>query len=119
MSDRIELRDLRVLARCGVDDGEREVSQPIAVDLDVVVDLQPAGASDTLADTVDYGRLCDAVVASTADPAALLEHLAERIAAAVLAVDVRIAATSVTVRKLRPPVAHHLATAGVRIVRTT
>jgi dihydroneopterin aldolase len=118
MSDeRIELRGLRVLVRCGNDDTEREVPQPLEIDLDVVVDLTAAGASDDLADTVDYGGLCDAVVASLAAPAALLEHLAERAGAAALAFDDRIDATVVVLRKLRPPVAHHLQTAGVRVVR--
>lgn len=115
--DRIELRGLRVLARCGVDGGERRAPQPLEVDLDVVVDLAPAGGSDQLSDTVDYGGLSDLVVATLARPAALLEHLAERIAAAVLAADHRIAATVVAVRKLRPPVPHDLATGGVRITR--
>ncbi len=115
--DRIELRGLRVLARCGDDDREREVPQPLELDLDVVVDLAAAGASDQLADTVDYGGLCDVVVASLATPAALLERLAECVAAAVLAFDDRIDATVVVLRKLRPPVAQHLHTAAVRVVR--
>ena len=113
----IELRGLRVLARCGHDDAEREVPQPLEVDLDIRVDLGPASASDDLADTVDYGGLCRLVEAAVAEPAALLEHLAQRIAGAVLAADARIASVVVALRKLRPPVPHHLATAGVRIAR--
>ena len=60
--DRIELRGLRVTARVGVLPIEREQAQPLEVDLDVVVDLAAAGASDDLADTVHYGAVCDAVV---------------------------------------------------------
>jgi hypothetical protein len=37
------------------------------------------------------------------------------VAEAVLAVDPRIAAAEVVVRKLRPPVSHQLATSGVRV----
>ena len=48
---------------------------------------------------------------------ALLEALAERLAADVLAADGRIDAVTVSVRKLRPPVAQQLATSGVRIRR--
>ncbi len=117
IGDRIELRGLRVLVRCGADDDEREVPQPLEIDLDVVVDLGPAGRSDDLAETVDYSRLCDSVVASLATPVALLEHLAARVADAVLAADERIESTAVALRKLRPPVPHHLASAGVRISR--
>lgn len=93
--------------------------QPLEVDLDVELDLAVAGASDALVDTVDYGALCDVVESVvTAGHVTLLEHLADRIAEAVLAADERIAATTVRVRKLRPPVAQDLATSGVRITRT-
>ncbi len=115
--DRLELRGLRVLARCGVGAAEREVAQPLEIDLDVVVDLGLAGTTDDVGDTVDYGGVCTAAVSATTEPAALLEHVAERVADAVLAGDARIASTVVAVRKLRPPVPHHLATAGVRISR--
>ena len=118
MADRIELRDLRLLVHCGATAEERRQPQPIEVDLDVVADLEVAGGSDELADTVDYGAVCDRVAAVARDgPVALLEALAERLAAAALDSDTRIEAVSVTVRKLRPPVPHQLASAGIRIER--
>ena len=117
--DRIELRGLRLPARVGVLPIEREQDQPLEVDLDVVVDLAAAGASDDLADTVHYGAVCDAVVRTAgAGHVALLERLAEVVAQAVLAVDPRIVAVDLAVRKLRPPVPHDLATSGVHVVRT-
>ena len=48
----------------------------------------------------------------------LLEHLAARLADAVLAADPRISATTVWLRKLRPPVPLDLATSGVRLTRS-
>ena len=57
-ADRIELRDLRILGRCGVLPEEEVRAQPLQVDLDVELDLSGAGASDDLEDTVDYGALC-------------------------------------------------------------
>ena len=117
--DRIELRGLRVLARVGVLPVERQQDQPLEVDLDVVVDLAAAGASDDLADTVHYGVVCDTVQRAVgAGHVALLERLAELVAEAVLAVDPRIVAVDLAVRKLRPPVPHDLATSGVHVVRT-
>jgi dihydroneopterin aldolase len=117
--DRIELRGLRVAARVGVLPIEREQDQPLEIDLDAVVDLAPAGASDDLADTVHYGAVCDAVVETVgAGHVALLERLAELVAQAVLGVDPRIVAVDLAVRKLRPPVPHDLATSGVHVVRT-
>jgi dihydroneopterin aldolase len=117
--DRIELRGLRLPARVGVLPIEREQDQPLEVDLDLVVHLGPAGASDDLADTVDYGAVCDAVQRAVGGGhVALLERLAEVVAQAVLGVDARIVAVDLAVRKLRPPVPHDLATSGVHIVRT-
>jgi dihydroneopterin aldolase len=117
--DRIELRGLRVLARVGVLPIEREQDQPLEVDLDVVVDLASAGASDDLADTVHYGVVCDTVQRTVGEGhVALLERLAELVAQAVLGVDPRIVAVDLAVRKLRPPVPQELATSGVHVVRT-
>lgn len=118
-ADRIELRGHRVVGICGALPEERERAQPLEVDLDVEADLSAAGLSDVLADTIDYGALCIAVDATVAGGTPqLLEHLAQQLADAVLAVDGRIAAVTVAVRKLRPPVPHALDTSGVRIRRT-
>jgi dihydroneopterin aldolase len=117
-TDRIELRGLRAMGRVGVLDHERAHDQPLELDLDLVIDLAAAGESDELDDTVDYGAVCDGVVATVGERhVALLEALATRVADAVLALDGRIAAVEVAVRKLRPPVPHDLATSGVRIER--
>jgi len=117
VADRIELRGLVVPAICGVLPEEQVRAQPIEVDVDLDVDLAAAGASDDLADTVDYGAVCDLVERVLLETrAALLEHLAERIAQQAL-IDPRLERVEVAVRKLRPPVPQLLATSGVRIVR--
>lgn len=117
-TDRIELRGLCVLARCGVLPYEQEQDQPIELDVDLIADLAPSGASDDLADTIDYGAVCGLVAdVISAAPVALLERLAAVVAEAVLAFDGRIAEVEVAARKLRPPVPQQLATSGVRIVR--
>ena len=119
MPDQIELRALRSIGVCGALPEEQERAQPLEVDLDVTADLAAAGASDALADTVDYGELCrvvDDVI--TGERFMLLERLASRLAEAVLAQDRRIVSVTVAVRKLRPPVPQQLSTSGVRIVRT-
>ena len=116
--DRIELRGLRVLGTHGVLAEERARAQPFEVDLDVELDLAGAAASDDLADTLDYGAVTDMVTRLVAtDSFRLLEALAGRIAEAVLT-DPRVAAVTVVVRKLRPPVAADLGTAGVRVTRS-
>jgi len=118
--DRIELRGLRVLGRHGVLPEEQARSQPFEVDLDLTVDLAPAASSDRLADTVDYAAVVDAVGRVVAGPPSvqLLEALAGAVASSVLAADARVAAVTVALRKLRPPLPHDLATVGVRITRS-
>lgn len=121
--DCIELRGLRLSARCGVLPEERERDQPLEFDIDLEGDFSTAGQTDALADTVDYGAICDLVSRVCAESAPrLLEHLAETIAAAIVASDAVAAApvtsVRVAVRKLRPPVPQQLATSGVRITRS-
>ena len=119
VTDAIELRGLRLRAIVGVLPFERNVTQPLELDLDVVADLAAAGASDELADTIDYGHLCDLVEqVAVGGRFQLLEALAEAVAGAVLGADPRIRATTVSVRKLEPPVSQQLATSGIRITRT-
>jgi dihydroneopterin aldolase len=119
MTDRIELRGLRVVGTHGVLPEEHQRAQPFEVDLDIEADLRPAGESDALGDTIDYGAVTEAAAGVVAgDHAELLEHLAERIATAVLSVaGPRASAVTVSLRKLRPPVAVDLASAAVRITR--
>lgn len=118
MGDVIEIRGLRALGTIGVNREEKERAQPFEVDLDVVTDLAPAGRSDALADTIDYGELVgrvEAVVQSERHE--LLERVGQRIVEAVLAVDPRIESVRVTLRKLRPPLPVDVATAGITITR--
>ena len=117
--DRIELRGLRSVGTHGVLAEEQERAQPFEVDLDLAVDLRPAGVSDTLDDTVDYGAVADTVAATVSGPRSfkLLEALAWHVADAVLDVDHRITAVTVVLRKLRPPLAVDIDTVGVRVVR--
>jgi dihydroneopterin aldolase len=116
--DVIELRGLRMAGVVGVLAHEQTHAQPLELDIDVHVDLSAAGASDDLTDTVDYGALCtsaERVVTTTSY--ALLEALAEDVAASLLASDPRVDAVTVSLRKLRPPVEQQLSTSGVRITR--
>ena len=117
--DRIELRGLRLVGVVGVLPEERTRAQPLELDLDLSVDTSAAGASDALSDTVDYGAVCDVVAAVVAElQPELLERLAVAVAEAVLATDERIEAVELSVRKLRPPVPHDLASSGVRVRRS-
>ena len=115
--DRILIAGLRADGRAGVLAEEQTRPQPFGVDLELLVDLAPAGATDDLADTVDYGAVCDAVRAVIVDEHhQLLERLAERIAE-VCRADARVHGVVVEVRKLDPPVRARVDHVGVRIER--
>jgi dihydroneopterin aldolase len=118
-ADRIELRGIRAFGTHGLLPEEQSRPQPFSVDLDLTVDLRPAGQSDDLLDTIDYGAVVEAVVAEVGGPSAsLLERLAQRIAARVLTVTAdRATSVTVTLHKLRPPVPVDMTSAGVRITR--
>lgn len=102
---------------CGVLAHEQELPQPLELDIDVVTDLSDASRTDALADTVDYAALLSTAERTVASGSfALLEHLAGRVAEALLDHE-RVEEVTVCVRKLRPPVPQQLDTCGVRITR--
>jgi dihydroneopterin aldolase len=115
--DRIKISGLRELGVHGVLPEEQIRPQPFEVDLEMSVDLEPAGASDELDDTVDYSAVCEAVSRVVAsEQYRLLERLAARIAEVCLA-DPRVQNVSVEVRKLHPPVRAMLDYVAVRVER--
>ena len=83
--DRISLEGMVFHGRHGTLPAERELGQPFVVDVELRLNLRPAGLSDDLAQTVDYGeihRLAREIVEG--EPVNLTETLAERIAATIL-----------------------------------
>ena len=116
--DRIALTGIRGWARHGVLEHERELGQRFTVDVVLDVDLAAAGASDDLADTVDYGAVAATVHDRLTGPRhQLVEAVAADVAAAVLAHDRRIAAVEVTVHKPSAPVTVDLDDVTVTIRR--
>lgn len=83
--DTIFIEGMRVAARVGVTAAERESPQVLRFDLELRCDLRRAGASDDIGDTLDYAAVYQQVVTVVEDTrCALLEHLAARIAHALL-----------------------------------
>ena len=101
--DRILLSGLRVRGRHGVLPHETELGQVFVVDLELVLDLAPAGRSDDLDTTVDYGSLAGRVAEVVGGrPRKLLEALAEDLAQLVLT-DERVCQVRVRVTKPEAP----------------
>jgi FolB domain-containing protein len=63
MTDEIQIRDLLIRGVLGVNDWEREQPQDILVNLTLLADLQRAGATDDIADTVNYRTVAKKVIA--------------------------------------------------------
>ncbi len=83
--DRILLEGMVFHGRHGTLPAERELGQHFVVDLELRLDLRPAGLSDDLTQTVDYGEVHGrAKEIVEGPPVNLSETVAERIAAAVL-----------------------------------
>jgi dihydroneopterin aldolase len=118
LDDRIELRGLRVVGYVGVLEEEQRRAQPFEVDLDVYADLRAAGRSDDLTDTVDYGAITEAAARVVEkERHRLLERVVDRIADVILTEHPAVDRVTVTIRKLRPPIAHDIDTSAVRVTR--
>ena len=104
MADIIRLQWMTFSAAHGASPGERTRERRFVVDLEVEADLRRAGATDDLADTVNYSTLHGAVrEVMTGPPVNLLETLAERVAERVLR-DFPVAAVRVRVGKPGVPI---------------
>ena len=117
MSDRIVLHNMVFEGRHGVLEREQRESQPFQVDVELLLNLQPAGVDDDLTKTADYSLVFDAtrqIVESTSFR--LLEALAEAIAHELL-VNFPVQEVGVRVRKPQVPIEGTLDYAGVEIWR--
>jgi dihydroneopterin aldolase len=116
MTDRIVLIDLHVEGRHGVHDWERVTPQLFEVDVELLLDLRPAGTTDDLGRTIDYSVVYEDVRSIVEGPGvALIETLAESIAEALLA---RHPADEVIVRVRKPGVGlGPIGYAGVEVSR--
>jgi len=119
VTDRIVLTGLRVRGHHGVFEHERRDGQDFLVDLTVWLDLAPAGESDKLVDTLDYGALAQSTAEIVAGPPVdLIETVAGHIAASTLSADPRIEAVEVTVHKPSAPIPLTFADVAVVVHRS-
>ena len=117
MDDRLIIERLEFQGYCGVSEAEREAPQPMAVDLELSLDMAPAAAADDLVRTVDYLRVTERVLAIAQNQRFhLLETMAERMAQTILS-EFSVAEVTLWVRKLKPPVKGVRESAGARITR--
>lgn len=119
MSDRIVLSNMVFQARHGYYDHEQVTPQRFEVDVELDLDLRPAGLDDDLTRTIDYAAVYEAVrqiVESTTFR--LLEALAEAVSHEILADFAPVNGVRVRVRKPEVSLGGPLDFAGVEIRRT-
>jgi dihydroneopterin aldolase/2-amino-4-hydroxy-6-hydroxymethyldihydropteridine diphosphokinase len=117
MSDRIALKGISAKGFHGVLDFEKRDGQTFVVDVEMEVDLAPAGTSDDLVDTVNYAEVAgDVVELIEGESLDLIEALADRIAAKALTRPL-VEAVLVTVHKPQAPVGHPFTDVAVSVER--
>ena len=115
--DVLLLEGIQVPAALGVTAAERRMRRPVSLDIEVELDLNAAGRSDSIRHTLHYDRIYELVAEiAGGQEHKLVEALAQRIAKAVLA-RFPVQAITIAVRKSKPT-AGVLDFAGVRIRRT-
>jgi dihydroneopterin aldolase len=118
VTDRIVLANMAFQARHGVNDWEKTTPQRFEVDVELAMDVQPAGLEDAIDRTVDYRGVYDTtrqVVESTSFN--LIEALAEAIAHELLGGNPAVETVVVRVRKPEVRLGGPLDYAGVEITR--
>jgi len=106
MTDRLALINMRFQGRHGVLPDERENAQSFEVDVELYLDLSPAGRSDDLSKTVDYREVFGIVEGIVQGPSfQLIEAIAETIASRLLAEFSGTGLTEVLVRVRKPQAA--------------
>ncbi len=116
--DKILLNGMEFYGYHGVFKEEKKLGQPFIVDVELYTNLQPAGKSDRIDDSIDYGEVFLIVKAIVeGESKNLIEALAEAIAAELLARFSKLTACSVKVTKPNPPIAGNYQSVAVQIYR--
>lgn len=115
--DRILLQGVQFYGYHGLSEEERAVGGRYAVDVELTLDLQAAGRSDNIADTVSYSAVHRLILEiGQGRRFHLIEALAQALAEAILD-RFPVEEVLIRVRKQPPPVAGILDYAGVEIRR--
>ncbi len=114
--DAIIIEGLKVETVIGCFDWERQIIQPLMLDLVIQTDLEQAANSDALADTLNYAEICEisAQVIQQAQPE-LIEHAAKLVLNALFTTFTAIESIKITIRK--PAIIAQANSVGIRLER--
>jgi dihydroneopterin aldolase len=117
-ADRISVLGLRAFGRHGVLDHERRDGQEFVVDAVLYLDTRPAADTDDLTLTVDYAAVASRIFEIVSgEPVALIETLAQRLAAACLDTAQVVREVEITVHKPHAPLIQSFGDVTVTIRR--
>lgn len=113
--DTIFISELKVQTKLGVPDWERMVPQTIILDIEIGYDLNKAGKSDAINDTINYGAVVVRIRETlNQNSFQLVEALAEHICQLILS---EFKALSVKIKVAKPAILPGLKALGVILER--
>lgn len=116
--DKIFIEDLKIFANHGVLDFEKLEGQNFYISACLYTDIQKAGLSDDLSDTVNYAAVCDKIAEFTKDNSFdLIETLAEKLSIYLLNEYKTVNRIDITVKKPEAPIEHTFGNVSVSITR--
>ncbi|HHV12117.1 MAG TPA: 2-amino-4-hydroxy-6-hydroxymethyldihydropteridine diphosphokinase [Clostridiales bacterium] len=117
--DHIFIEDLEVYAFHGVNREEKILGQKFIISLELFLDLQGAGSTDDLTETINYAEVCNGISdLFTANKFDLIEKCAEEVARYVLVGYPGVEKVNVVIKKPWAPIGKSVKYAGVRIERS-
>ncbi|MPW44662.1 dihydroneopterin aldolase [Acinetobacter guerrae] len=114
--DAIVIEGLKVDTIIGCFNWERQIIQPLMLDLTIHVDLNKVARSDELEDTLNYAQICELAAQSIqkAQPK-LIEHAAHLVLQVLFETFSTIASIIITIRK--PAIIAEASSVGIRLER--
>ena len=116
--DQIIIENLEIFGYHGVFEEEAFLGQKFIVNARLYLDTRPAGQTDDLTQSLDYGEVCQFIKKLVeTERYMLIEKIAEEIASGLLLTYELLQKVEITVKKPWAPVRVHLDTVAVRIER--
>ncbi|MEZ0118056.1 UNVERIFIED_ORG: dihydroneopterin aldolase [Heyndrickxia coagulans] len=116
--DKIYIHDMEFYGYHGVLPEENKLGQRFRVSIELGLDLKRAGETDRLEETVSYADVYTSVKNIVeGQPFKLVEAVAEKLAASILALYEKVAEVTVKVTKPDPPIPGHYKSVAVEITR--
>lgn len=117
--DEIRIKGLQVFAHHGVFPEENRLGQKFVINAVLYLNLRPAGCSDDLSDSVNYGTICEEIQTFlTENTFKLLETAAEQLTASLLRSLPMVQRIDLEIEKPWAPIGLPLKTASVAISRS-